>query len=712
MAAAPPTPFKFEFDDDGTVTVWSTTGREAERSRDTTYRPRMYVAPSDAPDAPSLDECADDLRRLARVDAVTTVERRPGWRAEPRSVLAVDLAGPPRAATRVARQVHTWGTPGTYRCFDVDHSPQFRYCLETGTDPTPPPSLSTLSLGVDDLDVATPPVESITVDGTTYTGGPTAILGHVSEAVEERDPDVLVVDTAELVPVLFGMAETAGYPDFRLGRDSGWTRLAGESTYTSYGRVGHSPARYDVPGRVLVTRANTFFFDETTLDGCLDLVDRSRKPLQELAWASIGNVLTAIQVRAAHARDVLVQWNAWRPERFKTMRQLHDADRGGVTFAPAVGVHEDVHELDFSSLYPNIIVTRNVSPETVRCDCHDRADVPGLGYSICDDPGYLPDVLEPLVSDRDDLKAALAAATDPEDVRRLEGRADALKWILVSCFGYQGFSNAKFGRIECHEAINAFARELLLDAKAVLEANGWELVHGIVDSLWVTPTAGESQTALGDLCTELSETTEVRLEYEDAYEWMAFCPTRDGEAGALTRYFGRVRDRDAYTYRGIECRQRSTPPFVAAAQRDLVETFDAHREPEAVCERLQHWRARLRRGDVDPTALVVDNRVSKRLDQYTRRTRNVAALERASTLGLDPAPGESLSYVVVDDDHATADRVRLSAEAGERYDREFYDDLLIRAAGSVLSPMGWDDRRIRDACAGRTGTTLRSFRGQ
>jgi len=87
------------------------------------------------------------------------------------------------------------------------------------------------------------------------------------------------------------------------------------------------------------------------------------------------------------------------------MRQLHSADRGGFTFLPEVGVHENVHELDFSSLYPNISCTRNISPETIRCECHDREDVPSLGYSICDEPGYLPDVLQPLIDARDQLKA-------------------------------------------------------------------------------------------------------------------------------------------------------------------------------------------------------------------------------------------------------------------------------------------------------------------
>ncbi len=39
------------------------------------------------------------------------------------------------------------------------------------------------------------------------------------------------------------------------------------------------------------------------------------------------------------------------------MGRLHDADRGGFIFAPEVGLHENVHELDFARFYPNIICT-------------------------------------------------------------------------------------------------------------------------------------------------------------------------------------------------------------------------------------------------------------------------------------------------------------------------------------------------------------------
>ena len=444
-----------------------------------------------------------------------------------------------------------WGDPGAYRCFNVDFSREFRYCLETGTDPTPSHDLRTLTIEGRAHEFTSTELPALAVGGDTVERSPETALPTIEDRLDRTDPDVLVVDSADLLAGLHDVADTIGY-DLQLGQRPGFQQLAGASTYTSYGRVGHSAARYNVPGRAIIDRSNTFLYSKANLQGCLDLVSRSWKPLQELGWASIGNVLTAIQIREALSRDVLVPWNAWRPEFFKSMRTLHEADRGGFTFAPEVGLHDDVHELDFSSLYPNIICTRNVSPDVIRCDCHaDREDVPGLGYGICDDGGYLVDVLQPLIDDRDEIKAELRKTDDPDRCEVLEGKSDAIKWILVSCFGYQGFSNAKFGRIECHEAINAYAREILLDAKDALEAGGWRVIHGIVDSIWVTPRDDAEQRSLEAIAAEVTAEVGIELEYEAAYDWVAFVPQRTSDAGALTKYS--VRSAVAHRVVGINC---------------------------------------------------------------------------------------------------------------------------------------------------------------
>ncbi|WP_224450575.1 type B DNA-directed DNA polymerase [Haloprofundus salilacus] len=697
--------FKFDYLD-GDVLEWSLTPEGADFTRNTSYEPTIYISAHSDGD---LEEVSEVFRRHPKVTLAHLVEERVGFRHDSKPVLRVDVVDL-EAVTDVAYEVRGWRKPGEYRCYNVDLSREFRYCLEEGVSPIPDGDLTVLDISIREAQLASGQITTVELGDETVNGTREEVLEAISNRLSVDDPDVLLLNTSEVIPKLYQQAEQVGNREFELGRLPGCQQLAGESTYASYGKVGHSPARYNLPGRVIIDRSNTFMWNQTNLDGCLDLVERSGKPLQELAWSSIGNILTAIQIREARKRGVLVPWNSWRHEQFKTMRQLHEADRGGFTFAPKVGLHEDVHELDFSSLYPNIIVTHNVSPEKIRCECHEgREDVPGLGYCICDERGYLPDVLEPLIEDRDAIKAELQETDDPEREKALEGRSNAIKWILVSCFGYQGFSNAKFGRIECHEAINAFAREILLDSKQVFEQNGWEVVHGIVDSIWVRPLEGETQTPLDELAEQITKDVGIRLEYEAAYDWIAFVPMRDSDAGALTKYFGKVADEDEYKYRGIECRQRSTPAFIEEAQKDLVQVLDEHREPEWVCDRLKLWVKRLQRGDVESEQLLINNRVSKNIDEYSQNTRNVAALERAEDYGLSRSPGESVSYVVVDDEKQSRDRVALAHEEISQYDVEFYRTLLVRTAESVLSPLGWRRSAIERTLTGSKNSKLSAF---
>jgi DNA polymerase I len=704
--------FTLDYLDDG-VYEWSITPEGGAFERITDYQPTLYAVYDGGDDRD--DELAQLREHLAYYPTVTStaVERwRRGFRHDHEAVLRIEVVRL-NELLPIAHTIREFGQPGEYKCFNVDFAQEFRYCLETGIDPTPAQRPSTLAIDVEPSELATPPITELTIDDETVTGSATAILHAVQHRIERADPDVLMLSSSDLIPVLYETAETHDI-DLQLGRLPGWQQLASRSTYESYGNVGHSPARYNLPGRVIIDRSNTFFYAQSNLEGCLDMVQRSGKPLQEVAWASIGNVLTSIQIREARRRDVLVPWNSWRHEFFKPLATLHDADRGGYTFAPTVGVHEDVHELDFSSLYPNIICQFNISPETIRCACHaDREDVPSLGYSICDERGYLVDVLQPLIDARDEFKREIRETDDPKKTAQLKSRSDAIKWILVSCFGYQGFSNAKFGRIECHEAINAFAREILLDAKDVLEANGWQLVHGIVDSLWVRAIKGEEQTSLGALAAAITERVGIRLEYEAAFDWVAFVPLRESDQGALTKYFGKRTepsdDKATYKYRGIECRQRSTPSWITTAQKELIEALDEYRSPEAVCARLQRQLSDLRAGDIDPQKLAIDNRASKSLTEYSHSTRTVAALERATDHGLDPQPGQNVSYVVVDESKRSRDRVQLVHESPARYDTEFYGELLIRAAESVCSPLDWRQDEIETYLSASQDVSLTAF---
>jgi len=470
-------PFSIDFLDDGRALEWEATADGAVATERDDYTPRFYVGRRDPETDIELTTLQSVYDQHPDVVATETVSRRPGFRRDEETVLAVDVAHIDRVTplARQARQLSAYPV-GDLACFNVDFS---RVPVLSG---------ERRRSDAGERAVDTPAQRPGDRNEQRCLWGAVRRRRHrhrLADGYPDRRPGS-ARSTRSGRPYLLDKRDRPDPP-----RDGGGRRRRRLLAKSVAGRrlpaacepvdVLELRPRRSLAGAVQRARPG----DHRRVEHVLLRGDEPRrrprprvaleKPVQELAWASIGNVLTAIQICEAHDRGVLVPWNSWRHEFYKPMGTLHDADRGGFIFAPEVGLHENVHELDFSSLYPNIICTRNVSPDVIRCSCHsDRDDVPGLGYSICDDRGYLVDVLQPIIDARDEIKAAIRREKkrdepDEDRLAELEGRSGALKWILVACFGYQGFSNAKFGRIECHEAINAFAREILLMAKQRLE---------------------------------------------------------------------------------------------------------------------------------------------------------------------------------------------------------------------------------------------------
>ena len=114
-----------------------------------------------------------------------------------------------------------------------------------------------------------------------------------------------------------------------------------------------------------------------------------------------------------------------------------------------------------------------MSAETIRCHCCPDSilRVPELHYNICEKrTGIIPTSLKIVLEKRAKHKELKnnnknnnnTASSNPKLKAIYEARQNSLKWILVTSFGYLGFNNAKFGRIDARIAVCAFDRQILL----------------------------------------------------------------------------------------------------------------------------------------------------------------------------------------------------------------------------------------------------------
>jgi len=242
------------------------------------------------------------------------------------------------------------------------------------------------------------------------------------------------------------------------------------TSYFSYGQIHYKPSAMKLFGRVHLDCNTSFAYSEAGFDGLFELSRICRMPLHTSSRASIGKALSSLQFYHASKMGLLVPWKPTLVEHFKDRNELLMADRGGFIFEPKVGVHENVGELDFSALYPNIMYRKNISAETVRCSCcpDSKSRVPELDWNVCEkQKGIVPLAIEIIVKKRLHYKELKGNAKDTNDRDRYDARQAALKWLGVTTFGYLGFNNAKFGRIDAHIAVCAWDRKTLLDLSLI-----------------------------------------------------------------------------------------------------------------------------------------------------------------------------------------------------------------------------------------------------
>jgi DNA polymerase-2 len=314
----------------------------------------------------------------------------------------------------------------------------------------------------------------------------------------------------------------------------------------------------------------------------------------------------------------------------------------------------------------------------------------------------VPATLRPLLARRLAIKEQLAGL-DPRDCRckGLKSRAAGLKWLLVVCFGYLGYKNARFGRIEAHEAVTAYSRDALLSAKETAEDAGYQVLHMYVDALWVKRGDIDEDQA-HELLDAVAARTGLPIALEGIYRWIAFLPSRlDERVPVPNHYFGVFRNGTLKT-RGIEINRGDTPPFIAAAQLKMLQMLAALPDRQALTAALPDIFTYLRRVVADlrarripPEDLLVTHRVSRMPDEFRAASPAARALGQLAARGARRRPGQHVQFVyMIGEPGVHAWDLPASPDpAGVDVTR--YSDLLVRAADTILRPLGIEKEKTR-----------------
>ncbi|KAH7826734.1 DNA polymerase delta catalytic subunit [Monocercomonoides exilis] len=346
-----------------------------------------------------------------------------------------------------------------------------------------------------------------------------------------------------------------------------------------------------------------------------------------------------------------------------------DKYQGATVIDPLRGYYEDpIVTLDFSSLYPSIMICHNLCYSTLlrpdqvgRMNPNDYVKSPSGNFFVKASVkrGILPIILEDLLKARAKAKKEMKEASDPFNAAVLNGRQLAMKVVANSVYGFTGAQVGKLPCLEISRSVTAFGREMILKTKNIVEthyvkANGFEddaiVVYGDTDSVMVKFGMKDLHTAMERGREAAAFITSqfappVKLEFEKVY-WPYLLMSKKRYAGL----FWTKEDKfDKIDTKGIETVRRDNCPMVRLVVETCLQKILVARDLEGAQNFAKQIIADLLQNKLDMSLLVISKQFSRPAKMYDSKQPHVELAERMRKReGTAPQVGERVFFVIVE----------------------------------------------------------------
>jgi DNA polymerase elongation subunit (family B) len=442
----------------------------------------------------------------------------------------------------------------------------------------------------------------------------------------------------------------------------------------------------------------TFKLSELILPQIFALCRLTGLPAFDVCRNTYSQLVEAFYTRRAFSDNVLI------PNRPKTeeieKRKMAPVYKGAIVIEPKKGIHSDILVFDFRSLYPTIIVTHNISPETFNCahdECKKKNRVPETDWYFCTKvKGFIPKHLEDLIKERQEIKKKMKKLKkESEEYKLLNNRQFALKTIANASYGYFGFVGAKWYKRECGASTAAFGRFYITSVIEEAKRAGFEVIYGDTDSLMVKYPEKLSKEKLIEIGEKFAEMINdklpgiIELEFRDLYEGGIFVAREKGEVGAKKRY-ALLDYNGNIEIRGYEAVRRDWCELSKKIQRDVLITILREKNPEKAIQMVRETIKKIREGKINLEDLVIWEQITRPLNQYEQIGPHVKAAQKARMRGRPIAEGSVIGFIITKGKGSISDRAEPAEDVEQdQYDPEYYiEHQIIPASMRVLKALG------------------------
>ena len=397
----------------------------------------------------------------------------------------------------------------------------------------------------------------------------------------------------------------------------------------------------------------------------------------DISRASSSAMVDWLLLRESHKKGEIAPN---QPEGKEYQRRASQSYEGAYVLEPEKGIHENLVQLDFRSLYPSIIITHNIDPLTLGCDCCDNTSP--AGYTFClNKKGFIPDILKTLLDERAKVKEKMKNKDD----KMLYVQQWALKILANSFYGYMGYPRARWYSLECAESTTAWGRMYLKNIIEMAKEEDLQVIYGDTDSVFIKmkdTKVERALTLLEKVNASLPESME--LEFEGFYPRGLF---------VTKKKYALIDDNQSFITKGLEIVRRDWANIAKKTQQEVLEIILKEGDPEKAADVIMKVTQRLKKREVDSKDLIIYTRLTMPLSQYKALAPHVYIAKKMRERGQDVGVGSTIAYIVTEGKGLIRDRAVLYDEFVKRgllYDADYYiENQLLPAVMRIMTAFGY-----------------------
>ncbi len=409
------------------------------------------------------------------------------------------------------------------------------------------------------------------------------------------------------------------------------------------------------------------------LDFAMQLASLTSLPLDHVMTAAVGFRVEWFLIKQGQRIGELIP---------KRIEQPYRPYAGGLVLSPKPGLHENIAVLDFKSMYPNIMITYNLSPDTYIAPGEPEPasgvnEAPEVKHKFRKSPpGFYKEALTYLINVRGTIRQRMKTL-NPKTVEYhvLDARQKAVKIITNAAYGYAGWVGARWYIKPVAEAAAAWGRHIILMSTQMAEKAGIAVVYGDTDSLFLN----YDETKVLQLEEEIKRELKLDVEVGEVYKRIFFTE-------AKKRYAG-LRQDGSLDIVGLEVIRGDWAEVAKKVQEHVLEIILKESSPKKAIDYVRAVIGDLKQRKVPLHDLIIWKTLTKPPEDYAIRAPHVEAAKMLKDKGWRLTGGDKVGYVILKGKGRLYNRVKPYVFAKyEEVDVDYYvTNQVLPAAARILA---------------------------